>query len=70
MLDLRGALYARRPAPSDEIWLRDADIVLVPKSPLREFDDALEIVFTRGFYAIFPFIANGNNGFDSFSQLF
>ena len=34
-LDIRGALYGERPSPSDEIWLRDSDIVVVPKMPIR-----------------------------------
>jgi polysaccharide biosynthesis/export protein len=53
-LDIRGALYGERPAPSDEIWLRDADVVVVPKSPVRRADDIIELVMTRGVYAAFP----------------
>jgi polysaccharide export outer membrane protein len=53
-LDLQGALYAKRPIPADEIWLRDSDIVVVPKSALQRTDDLLELVFTRGVYAAFP----------------
>jgi polysaccharide export outer membrane protein len=54
MLDLRGALYARRPVPADDIWLNDSDIVLVPKSPIQQVDDFLEQVFTRGVYSLVP----------------
>jgi polysaccharide export outer membrane protein len=54
MLDLRGAVYGKRPLPSDEIWLRDSDILLVPKSPILVFDDAVNLVFTNGFYSILP----------------
>ena len=54
-LDLQGALYGQRPLPSDEIWLRDSDIVLVPKSPLLWADDFINLVFTRGIYAVVPF---------------
>ena len=39
MLDLRGALYARRPVPADDIWLNDSDIVLVPKTPIQQVDE-------------------------------
>ncbi|MCA9185878.1 MAG: polysaccharide biosynthesis/export family protein [Pirellulaceae bacterium] len=53
-LDLRGALYGKRPVPSDEIWLRDQDIVLFPKTPIRQADDAIELLFTRGAYSLFP----------------
>lgn len=55
MLDLRGALYGKRPGPADEIWLNDADIVLVPKGPIKVANEAIEQVFTRGMYAVFPF---------------
>jgi polysaccharide export outer membrane protein len=54
MLDLRGALYARRPVPADDIWLNDSDIVLVPKSPIQQVDDFIEQVFTRGIYSAVP----------------
>ncbi|MCA9213912.1 MAG: polysaccharide biosynthesis/export family protein [Planctomycetales bacterium] len=47
-LDLRGALYGKRPVPSDEVWLRDADIVLVPKTPLQRTDELVNMVFTQG----------------------
>ena len=53
-LDIRGALYGERPSPADEIWLRDADVVVVPKSNLQRVDDILELVFTRGVYRAFP----------------
>ncbi len=53
-LDIRGALYGRKPCPADEIWLRDSDIVVVPKHPIRELDDAIELLFTRGAYSVFP----------------
>ncbi|MBI1246553.1 sugar ABC transporter substrate-binding protein [bacterium] len=55
MLDLRGALYGKRPAPSDEIWLRDSDIVIVPKMPIKWADDFIELVFTKGIYGVVPF---------------
>lgn len=54
MLDLRGALYAKRPAPSDEIWLNDSDILIVPKSPILVADEWIELVFTRGIYGVVP----------------
>jgi len=54
-LDIRGALYGRRPAPSDEIWLRDSDVVVVPKLPIQEIDEWIDLVFTRGVYGVIPF---------------
>ena len=47
-LDLRGAMLGKRPCPADEIWVRDGDIVLVPKSALLVANDFIELVFTRG----------------------
>ena len=47
-LNLRGALFGRHPTPKDEIFLRDSDIVLVPKSPIQRIDDAINLVFTQG----------------------
>jgi polysaccharide export outer membrane protein len=63
-LDIRGALYGARPAPADEIWLRDSDVVVVPQSPIRRADDLIELVFTRGIYSVFPisFVYQFENG--------
>jgi polysaccharide export outer membrane protein len=54
-LDLGGALYGKRPCPADEIWVRDSDIVLVPKSELLQATDFIELIFTRGIYGVLPF---------------
>jgi polysaccharide export outer membrane protein len=64
MLDVRGALYAKRPVPADDIWLSDSDIVLVPKTPIEQADDIIEQVFTRGVYGLIPreIIWDFNNG--------
>ena len=53
-LDIRGALLGQRPSPADEIWLRDSDIVVVPKMPILLADDFIELVFTRGIYGVLP----------------
>ncbi len=53
-LDLRGALLGAKPAPSDEIWVRDSDVILVPKSPVLLMDDFINLVFTRGVYGVVP----------------
>ena len=53
-LDLAGGLNGHRPMPSDEIWLRDSDIVLVPKTPILRVADAVDLYFTRSLYAMFP----------------
>ena len=54
MLDLQGAVYGKRPTPSDEIWLQDGDVVIVPDKPIQRLDNWLELVFTNGIYRAFP----------------
>jgi polysaccharide biosynthesis/export protein len=62
MLDVRGALYGRRPVPADNIWINDSDIVLVPKTPIQQLDEVIEQYITRGVYSAVPreFIWNLN----------
>ncbi len=55
MLDLRGAQLGKRPSPSDEIWLRDSDLIWVPQRPISRFDNFARLVFTDGLYRIVPF---------------
>jgi len=69
MLDLRGALYARRPTPADEVWLNDSDIILVPKTPIEIADEFIEQVFTRGVYAAVPVEILWGQGFGSVSSI-
>lgn len=69
MVDIRGALYGKRPVPADEIWLNDSDIVLVPKSPIEVLDDFIEQVFTRGVYAAVPVEVMWGQGFSSVSSI-
>lgn len=57
-VDIRGALFGCRPAPSDELWLRDSDVVIVPKTPLKSATDAIDLIFTRGVYSVAPFLQN------------
>ena len=58
MLDLRAALLGRRPCPEGEIWVGDADLIIVPKSNILRADNIIELVFTKGLYGIFPFSGN------------
>jgi polysaccharide export outer membrane protein len=64
MLDIRGALYGKQPCPSDEIWINDSDVIIVPKSPILVMDEWISLVFTRGLYGVAPFGVTYN-----FSQL-
>ena len=67
MLDLRGALYGKMPCPADEVWVNDADVIVVPKSPILVADDFINLVFTRGLYGIAPY--NVSTSFSFFNQL-
>lgn len=58
-LNVRDALYARQPIPADEIWLSDSDIVVVPKSHIKQFDEWVDLVFSRGIYGVLPGQTNG-----------
>jgi polysaccharide export outer membrane protein len=54
MVDIRGALYARRPCPADDIWLNDSDVVVVPKTPIQIFDEFIGQWLTQGLYSAVP----------------
>jgi len=69
MVDIRGALYGRRPVPADEIWLNDSDIVVVTKTPIQATDEVISQYFTQGLYSLFPQFANGQFNFQNFSTL-
>lgn len=67
-LDLNGAVLGKRPYPSDEIWLRDSDIVLVPEKPIQRLSDAVNLYLAATLYAIFPQQGVAFN-FDDFTSL-
>lgn len=69
MLDIRGALYGRRPTPADEIWINDSDIVVVPKLPIQAVDEVIDQFFTRGLYSVFPQFAFGRWRFGSYNSI-
>lgn len=54
-LNLAGALYGNHPTPADEIFLRDSDIVLIPKRPIQRVDDAIDLIFTQGINPLIQF---------------
>ncbi len=54
-LDLRGEHIGKVPTPADEIWLRDSDLIIVPPTPIKVFDNFVKQVFTDGIYGIVPF---------------
>lgn len=53
-LDLHDALLMGRDVCPDDIWLRDSDIVYIPKSQLLARTNAIELFFTQGLYRIIP----------------
>jgi polysaccharide export outer membrane protein len=59
-LSLHKPLYGRDPCPDGELWLRDSDIVLVPKCGILVADEIIELVFTRGVYGVVPFNSSVN----------
>ena len=67
-LDLAGALYGKRGQPSDDIWLRNDDIILVPPKPISRFSDAVNLYLTNTLYQIFPQQGVAFN-FDGFTPL-
>ncbi len=52
---VRPALYNYAELAVDDIWLRDSDIVIVPKLPIQVADDWIELIFTKGIYGVVPF---------------
>lgn len=54
-LDVRGVFVGKTPYPSDDIWLRDNDVVVVPKGPIQRVDEFINLVFTRGILSCIPF---------------
>jgi polysaccharide export outer membrane protein len=54
-VNVRPALYNSRDLDAQDIWLRDNDIVIVPKCPLQVLDDYINLFFTKGVYGVVPF---------------
>lgn len=67
MVNLRAALRGKTPCPEGEIWISDSDVVIVPKGPILEATDFIDLVFTRGIYGVMPF--STSLAFDSLSGL-
>ena len=63
-LDLKGMHLVKVPTPADEIWLRDNDLIIVPKTPIRRFNEFVDQVFRQGAYGVFPFAQLGT-GFNA-----
>jgi polysaccharide export outer membrane protein len=53
-INLHAPLYGQDPCPVNDVWLRDNDLVLVPKERILCADDVINLYFTRGAYSVFP----------------
>ena len=53
-INVHRPLYGKDPCPVNDVWLRDNDLVIVPKSKILCAADVIELYFTRGVYAVFP----------------
>lgn len=69
MVDVQGAKYARRPAPADDIWINDSDVIVVPKSPIHVANEFIAQFFSQGLYSMFPQFAFGNFSFSNFRSI-
>ena len=67
-LDLAGAVFGKRGQPSDDIWLRDNDIVLVPRKPIQRLSEAVNLYLANTLFQIFP-QQGGAFNFDDFTPL-
>jgi polysaccharide export outer membrane protein len=67
IVNLRNAMLGKVPCPAGEIWISDADLIIVPKSRILWTDDTIELVFTRGLYGVIPF--SGNYSFTNFTEV-
>jgi polysaccharide export outer membrane protein len=53
-VDIRQTLLGKTCCPAGEIWLRDSDVVIVPKTHVQLANEFIFQVFTRGLYGVLP----------------
>jgi polysaccharide biosynthesis/export protein len=53
-IDVHAPLYGKDPCPLNDVWLRDNDLVIVPKTKILCAMDVVDLYFTRGVCAVFP----------------
>ena len=58
LLDLRQAILGREAHPCDEIWVRDGDVIILPRTPVKVLTNFIRLVFTEGIYGVMPFSTN------------
>jgi polysaccharide biosynthesis/export protein len=62
MVDVRAAALGREAHPADEIWVRDGDVIILPSTPIKLFDNFVRQVFTEGIYGVVPVSGSYNFG--------
>ncbi|MEZ6138584.1 MAG: polysaccharide biosynthesis/export family protein [Pirellulaceae bacterium] len=68
-IDLKGVHLGKVAMPTDEIWLRDSDLIIVPPTPIQRFDNFVRQVFTEGLYGVFP-LAQIGSGLEARNGIF
>ncbi|REK18895.1 MAG: sugar ABC transporter substrate-binding protein [Planctomycetota bacterium] len=53
-LDLTRALLGKSPCPEGDIWISDADLIIVPRSKIQRASNFVDLVFVRGVYGVLP----------------
>lgn len=53
-VDLAGVSFGNSPIPSDDVWLRPSDIIVVPKQPIQRLADFIDLYFTRTLFVLVP----------------
>jgi polysaccharide export outer membrane protein len=63
-IDIHNPLFGKDPCPTNDVWLRDNDLVIVPKTRILCATDVINLYFTRGVYAVFPinYVYDFSNG--------
>jgi polysaccharide export outer membrane protein len=63
-IDIHSPLFGKDPCPTNDVWLRDNDLVIVPKTRILCATDVINLYFTRGVYAAFPinYVYSFSNG--------
>lgn len=54
LLDVRGAILGREAHPADQVWVRDGDVIIIPKTPIKLMNVFVRQVFTDGIYGVIP----------------
>jgi polysaccharide export outer membrane protein len=61
-LQLHDAFFGRQPCPPHDVWLRDGDLVVVPKTHIQWTGDLIQQYFSRAIYGLLPTSGSVNLG--------